>query len=129
MGFSRQLTSTLLGYLVKNKVRGHNRYPLVLMLEPSFLCNLKCAGCGRIREYKDILDQRMSLEECLSSTKEAGAPIVCVTGGEPLLHPDIDKIINGIIAQKRFVNLATNGLLLESSLSKFKPSPGFSPKQ
>jgi hopanoid biosynthesis associated radical SAM protein HpnH len=123
MGFSRQLSTALFSYLVKNKVGGNTHYPLVLMLEPSFLCNLKCAGCGRIREYKDIMDKRLTTEECLAATNEAGAPIVCVTGGEPLLHPDIDKIVNGIIAQKRFVNVATNGLLLESSLAKFTPSP------
>ena len=123
MGFSRQLSTALFSYLIQNKVRGNQHYPLVLMLEPSFLCNLKCAGCGRIREYKDIMDQRLSVEECLAAAVEAGAPIVCLTGGEPLLHPDIEKIVNGIIAQKRFVNIATNGLLLESSLGKFKPGP------
>jgi hopanoid biosynthesis associated radical SAM protein HpnH len=125
MGFSRQLSTTLFRYLIKNKIRGKQRYPLVLMLEPSFLCNLNCAGCGRIREYKDILDKRLSPEECLDAANEAGAPIVCITGGEPLLHPDIEKIVNGIIAQKRFVNVATNGLLLESSLHKFRPGPYF----
>jgi hopanoid biosynthesis associated radical SAM protein HpnH len=123
MGFSRQLSSSLAWYLMKNKIRGRKRYPLVLMLELSFLCNLKCAGCGRIREYKDILDKRLTVDECMAAAEEAGAPIICLTGGEPLLHPDIDKIVNGIISQKRFVNLATNGLLLESSLERFKPSP------
>jgi hopanoid biosynthesis associated radical SAM protein HpnH len=123
MGFSRQLSTSLTWYLVKNKIQGKKRYPLVLMLEPSFRCNLNCAGCGRIREFKDILDKRLTLEECLASVEEAGAPIVCLTGGEPLLHPDVDKIVDGIISKKRFVNLATNGLLLESSLKRFKPSP------
>jgi hopanoid biosynthesis associated radical SAM protein HpnH len=123
MGFSRQLSTSLTWYLVKNKIQGKKRYPLVLMLEPSFRCNLNCAGCGRIREFKDILDKRLTLEECLTSVEEAGAPIVCLTGGEPLLHPDVDKIVEGIISKKKFVNLATNGLLLERYLKRFKPSP------
>lgn len=122
MGFSIQLSVALTGYLIKKKFQGKKRYPLVLMLEPSFRCNLKCAGCGRIREYKDILDQSLTLEECLDSAREAGAPVVSITGGEPLLHPDIDRIVQGIIEQKRFVNLCTNGILLEQSLNKFKPS-------
>jgi hopanoid biosynthesis associated radical SAM protein HpnH len=123
MGFSFQLGTSLTGYLIKQKIQGKKRYPLVLMLEPSFRCNLKCAGCGRIREYGDILDKTLTLEECLSSAKEAGAPVVSLTGGEPLMLPHVDKIVAGLIAQKRFVNLCTNGLLLESSLSKFKPDP------
>ena len=123
MGFSRQLTFSLIGYLLKSKLQGRRRFPLVLMLEPSFRCNLKCAGCGRIREYKDILDKSLSLEECLASAREAGAPVVSITGGEPLLLPEISSIVEGIIRQKRFVNLCTNGVLLEASLPKFKPDP------
>jgi hopanoid biosynthesis associated radical SAM protein HpnH len=122
MGFSFQLGSSLTGYLIQKKIRGQKRYPLVLMLEPSFRCNLRCAGCGRIREYGDILDKTLDLEECLASANEAGAPVVSLTGGEPLLLPHVDKIVHGLIAQKRFVNLCTNGLLLESSLPKFRPS-------
>jgi len=123
MGFPRQLSISLSGYLLKNKIRGVRRFPLVLMLEPLFRCNLQCAGCGRIREYRDILDKTLSLEECLAAVREAGAPVVSITGGEPLLHPQIDAIINGIVQQKRFVNLCTNGLLLERSLERFKPDP------
>jgi hopanoid biosynthesis associated radical SAM protein HpnH len=123
MGFSRQLTSSLCGYLLKNKLQRKKRFPLVLMLEPSFRCNLKCAGCGRIREYKDILDRTLSVEECLASAREAGAPVVSVTGGEPLLLDHISSIVKGLIRQKRFVNLCTNGILLQDSLSKFAPDP------
>ena len=86
-------------------------------------CNLACAGCGRIREYRDILDVTLPADECLASVEESGAPVVCITGGEPLLHPDIGQIVDGIIARKRFVYLSTNGLLLEESLGKFKPGP------
>ena len=123
MGFSRQLSSSLFSYLVKNKIRGIKRYPMALMLEPSFRCNLQCSGCGRIREYKDILDVSMTTEECLASAEESGAPVVCITGGEPLLHPEIDKIVKGLIENKKFVNLATNGLLLEKYLGRFQPDP------
>jgi len=126
MHFSRQLTGSLGSYLLKKKLAGWKRYPLVLMLEPLFRCNLRCAGCGRIREYGDILDRTLSLEECLSSVEEAGAPVVSLTGGEPLLHPQVAEIVKGIIEQKRFINLCTNGLLLEESLAKFEPSPHLS---
>ncbi len=126
MGFSRELTLTLSRYIIGNKLRGKRQLPLVLMLEPSFRCNLSCAGCGRIREYHDITDKMLSTRECLDSVEEANTPVICVTGGEPLLHPEIDKIISGILQQKRFAYLSTNGLLLEQSLDKFKPSPYFS---
>jgi len=123
MGFSRQLSLSLTRYLVGNKLKGRKRFPLVLMLEPTFRCNLACAGCGRIREYRDILDQMLPANECLASVDESGAPVVSITGGEPLIHPDIGQIVEGIISRKRFVHLCTNGLLLEASLGKFKPSP------
>lgn len=123
MGFPYQLSLSLARYLIKNKLRGTRRFPLVLMLEPTFRCNLACAGCGRIREYHDIINQMLSAEECLAAVDESGAPVVSITGGEPLLHPDIGLIIEQAIARRRFVNLCTNGLLLESSLGKFKPSP------
>ena len=123
MGFSGELSLSLTKYLIKNKLQRKKRFPLVLMLEPTFRCNLACAGCGRIREYGDILDQMLSVEECLASVEEVGAPVVSITGGEPLLHPHIGEIVAGIIARKRFVHLCTNGLLLESSLGEFKPSP------
>lgn len=123
MGFSRQLTASLSKYLIGNKIRRVKRFPLVLMLEPLFRCNLSCAGCGRIREYSDILDKTLSIEECLAAVDDAGAPVVSITGGEPLLLPEIQQIVEQIIARKRFVHLCTNGVLLESSLQKFKPSP------
>ena len=96
---------------------------MVLMLEPTFRCNLACTGCGRIREYKDAIDHMLTADECLAAVDESGAPVVSLTGGEPLIHPDIEQIVHGIIARKRFIYLCTNGLILESSLRKFKPSP------
>jgi len=123
MGFSVRLVSSLAAYLLRNTVQGRKRYPMVLMLEPLFRCNLQCAGCGRIREYSDILDRTMSREECLSAVEEAGAPVVSLTGGEPLLHPEIAAIVRDIVGRKRFVNLCTNGVILERSLEKFEPDP------
>ncbi len=126
MGFSRQLSLSLARYLAANALRGKKRFPLVLMLEPTLRCNLACAGCGRIREYRDVLDRTLSAEECLGAVEEAGAPVVSITGGEPLLHPEIGEIVSRITAGKRFVHLCTNGLLLESSLGKFSPGPHIS---
>lgn len=122
MGFPRQLSVSLSRYLINNKIKRRSRYPLVLMLEPLFKCNLHCAGCGRIREYKDIVDKMLTLDDCLAAANEAGAPVVSITGGEPLLHPQIAQIVRGIVKQNRFVNLCTNGQLLERSLKEFEPS-------
>jgi len=112
-------------YLLIKKLKGETRFPLVLMLEPTHRCNLACAGCGRIREYRDTLSQMLSVEECLASAAEADAPVVAVTGGEPLLHPAIEEIVAGLIEQRRFVYLCTNGLLMKESLGKFTPNPYF----
>ncbi len=109
-------------YIVGKRLRGVDKYPLVLMLEPLFRCNLACAGCGKI-DYEDaILNKRMSVAECLEAVDECGAPVVSIPGGEPLLHKDIGAIVAGITARKKFVYLCTNALLLEKKLSLFKPS-------
>jgi hopanoid biosynthesis associated radical SAM protein HpnH len=103
-------------------------FPIVTMLEPLEACNLACKGCGRIREYHDsvILKKKMvSVEKCLEVTMEAGSPVVSIAGGEPLMHPQIDQIVEGIIAQKRFVFLCTNGLLMEGAMKKIKPDRHF----
>ena len=112
-------------YVVGRHLRGIQRYPLVLMLEPLFRCNLACAGCGKI-DYPDaILNQRLSIDECLEAVDECGAPVVVVAGGEPLLHHDIDKIVSAITARKKFVYLCTNALLLEKKIDLFTPNPFF----
>ena len=112
-------------YLLKQKLKGRKRYPLVLMLEPLFRCNLSCAGCGKI-DYPDaILNRRMTVQECLDAAEECGAPMVAIPGGEPLIHKEIGEIVAGLIAQKRFVSLCTNALLLEKKLHLFTPSPYF----
>jgi hopanoid biosynthesis associated radical SAM protein HpnH len=110
-------------YLLRQKLAGRKRYPLVLMLEPLFRCNLACAGCGKI-DYPDaILNRRMSVQECLDAVDECGAPMVAIPGGEPLIHKEIGEIVAGIVARKKFVSLCTNALLLEKKLHLFKPSP------
>ncbi len=112
-------------YVVRQQMAGHKRYPLVLMLEPLFRCNLACAGCGKIDYPEEILNQRLSVEDCLKAVDECGAPVVSIAGGEPLLHKEISKVVEGIIARRKFVYLCTNALLLKKKLSLFKPSPYF----
>jgi hopanoid biosynthesis associated radical SAM protein HpnH len=112
-------------YVVRQHLAGRQRYPLVLMLEPLFRCNLACAGCGKIDYPDKILNQRLSVEQCLEAVDECGAPVVSIAGGEPLIHTDLPKIVEGIIARKKFVYLCTNALLMEKKLSQYKPSPFF----
>ena len=112
-------------YLAKQRLKGVERYPLVLMLEPLFRCNLACAGCGKIDYPDPILNQRLSVAQCLEAVDECGAPVVSIAGGEPLLHREIEQIAQGIIARKKFVYLCTNALLMEKKLHLFKPSPFF----
>jgi hopanoid biosynthesis associated radical SAM protein HpnH len=110
-------------YVLGQKLRRNARYPLVLMLEPLFRCNLSCAGCGKIQYPANILKTQLSVEECLKAVDECPAPIVAIPGGEPLLHPDIKEIVEGIVARGRFVYLCTNALLLEQNIDRFAPTP------
>ncbi|MEO1090699.1 MAG: adenosyl-hopene transferase HpnH [Pseudomonadota bacterium] len=109
-------------YVLKQRLTGRKRYPLVLMLEPLFRCNLACAGCGKIDYPKPILDRQLSVEDCLAAVDECGAPVVSIPGGEPLLHRQMDEVVKGIVARKKFVYLCTNALLLEKKLPLFEPS-------
>ena len=113
-------------YVVKQHLLGRKRYPLVLMLEPLFRCNLACAGCGKIDYPAEILNQRLSVDECMEAVDECGAPVVVIAGGEPLLHREIEQIVAGAIARKKFVIVCTNALLLEKKMELFKPSKWFS---
>jgi hopanoid biosynthesis associated radical SAM protein HpnH len=113
-------------YIVTQRLKGRKKYPLTLMLEPLFRCNLACSGCGKIQHPTDILVQNLTPEQCFAAVEECGAPVVAIPGGEPLLHPQIDEIVRGLVARRKFVYLCTNGLLLEKSLDKFEPSPYFS---
>src|SRR5450631_999908 len=110
-------------YLLKQRIMGCKRYPLVLMLEPLFRCNLACIGCGKIDYPDPILNQRLSVRDCLDAVDECGAPMVAIPGGEPLIHREIGEIVKGIVARKKFVSLCTNALLLEKKLHLFEPSP------
>ena len=109
-------------YILEQKIKGNKKYPLVLMLEPLFRCNLACSGCGKIDYPDEILNKRMSLKECLEAVDECGAPIVSIPGGEPLVHTEIGEIVQGIIDKGKFVYLCTNAILLEKKLDLFKPS-------
>lgn len=110
-------------YILKNRITGRNKYPLVLMLEPLFRCNLACPGCGKIDYPDEILNRRLSVKECLDAVDECGAPIVSIPGGEPLLHREIVEVVEGIVARKKFVYLCTNALLLKKKIDQFKPTP------
>jgi len=120
-----ELSFRLALYLLKNRLAGRKRFPLVTMLEPLEMCNLACVGCGRIREYLPVIDKMMPVDVALDAVKESGAPIVSIAGGEPTIHPKIDEIINRLIEQKYFVYCCTNGLLLDRMLPKIPPSKYF----
>ena len=109
-------------YIVKQRLRGNRRYPLVLMLEPLFRCNLACAGCGKIDYPDSVLDRRMSVDDAVAAVEECGAPVVSIAGGEPLIHREIDRIVAAIVARGKYVYLCTNALLLEKKIDLFKPS-------
>src|ERR1700683_3332665 len=110
-------------YLLRQRLAGRQRYPLVLMLEPLFRCNLACVGCGKIDYPDPILNRRLSVQECLDAVEECRGPMVAIPSREPLIHRDIGEIVNGLVARKKFVSLCTNALLLENKLHLFQPSP------
>jgi len=113
---------TVATYVLKQKLKGRKRYPLVLMLEPLFRCNLACAGCGKIQYPAHVLKMQLTAEECFRAAEECGAPTVAIPGGEPLLHPEIGEIVGGMVARKKYVYLCTNALLLEQKIHLFTPS-------
>ncbi|AOJ78937.1 adenosyl-hopene transferase HpnH [Burkholderia ubonensis] len=112
-------------YIMRQHLSGNKRYPLALMLEPLFRCNLACNGCGKIDYPDPILNQRLSVEECLQAVDECGAPIVSIAGGEPLLHKEMPEIVKGIMKRKKFVYLCTNALLMEKKMDDYQPNPYF----
>jgi hopanoid biosynthesis associated radical SAM protein HpnH len=125
MRFPLSLTTNMVGYLAKKKLAGEKRFPLVLMLEPLHACNLTCTGCGRIREYSDTIKEKLTVEECLASVDEAGAPIVSICGGEPLIYPDIGPLVHGILKRRKNVYLCTNGMFIKKRLHEFRPTSRF----
>ncbi|MFQ5882820.1 MAG: adenosyl-hopene transferase HpnH [Candidatus Methylomirabilales bacterium] len=113
---------TVASYVMRQKLQGNKHYPLVLMLEPLFRCNLACAGCGKIQYPEHVLGRRLTPEECWAVAEECGAPIVSIPGGEPLIHPEMPEIVRGLIERKKYVYLCTNALLMERKLPEYTPS-------
>ncbi|WP_158915998.1 adenosyl-hopene transferase HpnH [Caulobacter sp. S45] len=125
MGLPLQQVARIGAYVMKKHWSGEKRYPLVLMLEPLLRCNLACAGCGKIDYPDEILNQRLSYEQCMAAIDECGAPAVSIAGGEPLLHRDMPKIVKGYIERKKFVILCTNALLMTKKIDQYEPDPFF----
>ncbi len=126
MGIPLRQNLAMTRYLVRQKLKGVKRYPLIVELEPLFVCNLACPGCGKIQYPTEILRKRVSPEDAFAAIEESGAPMVSIAGGEPLLHPQIEEMVNGLMERKRFVYLCTNAVLLRRKMDRFTPSPYFS---
>ncbi len=125
MRFPLSLTTSMIGYIAKKKLTGTKRFPLVLMLEPLHACNLTCTGCGRIREYSQTIKEKLTVEECLDSVDEAGAPIVSICGGEPMIYPELGRLVRGILKRRKHIYLCTNGMFIKKRLHEFKPTSRF----
>ncbi len=123
--FPISMTTSIGAYVAKKKLARTERFPMVLMLEPLHACNLTCTGCGRIREYESTIKQKLSIDECLASVDECGAPVVSICGGEPMIYPGIDELVAKILERKKFVYLCTNGMFIRKMIDKFKPSNRF----
>jgi hopanoid biosynthesis associated radical SAM protein HpnH len=113
------------GYILAQRLRRRDKYPLLVELEPLFACNLKCAGCGKIQHPPDVLKQRMPVDQAVAAIEECGAPMVSIAGGEPLMHPQIGEMVRELVARKRYVFLCTNALLIPKKIDDFEPSPYF----
>src|SRR5579885_1592514 len=125
MRFPLTLTTSMVGYMAGKALKREKRFPLVLMLEPLHACNLTCTGCGRIREYSSTIKDKLTVEECLASVDEAGAPIVSICGGEPLIYPEIGRLVKGILKRRKHVYLCTNGMFIKKRLHEFRPTSRF----
>ena len=125
MRFPLSLTTNMVGYMARKKLTGQKRYPLVLMLEPLHACNLTCTGCGRIREYSQTIKDKLTIAECLQAVDEAGAPIVSICGGEPLIYPEIGALVRGILKRRKNIYLCTNGMFIQKRLHEFRPTSRF----
>src|SRR2546430_987785 len=125
MAMPLHLTVKLGTYLIKQKVKGVKKYPLIMELEPLFACNLKCVGCGKIQQPHTLLKQRMPVEQAIAAVEECGAPMVSIAGGEPLMHPQVHEITAELLKRKKYVFLCTNALLIPKHIDKFSPSRYF----
>ncbi len=125
MRFPLSLTSSMATYLLKKKLSGEPRFPLVLMLEPLHACNLTCTGCGRIREYVSTIKDKLTVDECLAAVDECGAPVVSICGGEPMIYPGLEELVAKILERKKHIYLCTNGMFIKKRLAGFKPTSRF----
>ena len=125
MRFPLSLTTNMAVYMARKQIAGEKRFPLVLMLEPLHACNLTCTGCGRIREYSQTIKEKLSVEECLASVDECGAPIVSICGGEPMIYPEIGKLVHSILQRRKHIYLCTNGMFIQKKLHEFRPTSRF----
>jgi len=125
MRFPLSLTASMSSYIAGKRLRGTEKFPLVMMLEPLHACNLTCTGCGRIREYKDTIREKLTVEQCLNAVDECGAPVVSICGGEPMIYPEIGPLAREILARKKHIYLCTNGMFTRKRLREFKPSSRF----
>ncbi|KAB2384600.1 adenosyl-hopene transferase HpnH [Actinomadura montaniterrae] len=125
MGLPMRLAVKIGTHLVRQKLRGTAKFPMIMELEPLFACNLKCAGCGKIQQPASLLKQRMPVEQAVAAVEECGAPMVSIAGGEPLMHPQIDRIVVELLRRRKFVVLCTNAVLLRKHLHRFRPHRDF----
>jgi hopanoid biosynthesis associated radical SAM protein HpnH len=125
MRFPLSLTTSVAGYIARKKIGRVRQFPLVLMLEPLHACNLTCTGCGRIREYSQTIKEKLSVAECLAAVDEAGAPIVSICGGEPMIYPEIGPLVRGILKKRKHIYLCTNGMFIRKRLHEFRPTTQF----
>jgi hopanoid biosynthesis associated radical SAM protein HpnH len=126
MGIPLKQAVTVGKYMMAQRLRRRKRYPLVLMLEPLYRCNLACAGCGKIQHPEETLQRTLTPEQCFAAAEECGAPVVSIAGGEPLIHPKMGEIVEGLLGRGKIVYLCTNGILLQKKLDLFRPDDGFS---
>jgi hopanoid biosynthesis associated radical SAM protein HpnH len=120
--FPWTLTTSMTTYIAGKRLRGADKFPLVMMLEPLHACNLTCTGCGRIREYADTIREKLTVEQCLSALEECGAPVVSICGGEPFIYPDLGRLVSEIIDRRKHIYLCTNGMFIRKRLHEFKPT-------
>jgi hopanoid biosynthesis associated radical SAM protein HpnH len=125
MRFPLEMTTRIARYVARKRLAGSKKFPMVLMLEPLHACNLTCTGCGRIREYETTIKQKLSIQDCLRSVDECGAPVVSICGGEPMIYPDIAELVQKIQARKKVVILCTNGMFIRKKIDDFQPSQTF----
>lgn len=125
MRFPLSLTANLSRYIVGKRLRGTEKFPLVMMLEPLHACNLTCTGCGRIREYKATINEMLTVEQCLAALEDCGAPVVSICGGEPMIYPEIGRLAREILARKKHIYLCTNGMFIRKRLHEFRPTSRF----